>query len=132
MKVRLEKESKKYITLAQAPIVREIIADMKEDEETAADWVKYAIAAPYNHMEYSVEVLKASAKIAKNNRAWNALNEHSEDLDVWIDATAYVSCADGYEFIIIGAYLSDIWQITSDNALEIATHMYIRRFKEVE
>ena len=78
MKVKLEKEDKKYITLAQAPIVRDIISDMKEDE------------------------------IAKNNRVWNALNEHSGDFDVWIDATAYVSCADGYEFIIIGAYLSDI------------------------
>ena len=127
MKVKLEKEDKKYITLAQAPIVRDIISDMKEDENTAADWAKYAIAALYNHREYSVEVLKASAKIAKNNRVWNALNEHRGDFDVWIDATAYVSCADGYEFIIIGAYLSDIWQITYENALEIASHMRIRK-----
>lgn len=108
MKVRLDKEDKKYITLDEAPIVREIIADMKEDENTASDWAKYAIAAPYNHREYSVEILKASAKIAKNNRACNSLNKHSGDLDVWIEATAYVSCADGYEFIMIGAYLSDI------------------------
>ena len=98
---------------------------MKEDENTAADWAKYTIAAPYNHREYSVEVLKASAKIAQNNRAWNALNEHSGDLDVWINATAYISCADGYEFIIIGVCLSDIWQITYENAPEIASHMYI-------
>ena len=132
MNVRLLKEDKKYITLDQAPIVREIIADMKEDENTAADWAKYAIAAPYNHREYSVEVLKASAKIAKNNRAWNALNEHSGDLDVWINATAYINCADGYEFIIIGVYLSDIWQITYENAPEIASHMYIRKFKEMK
>ena len=132
MKVTLLKEDKKYITLDQAPIVREIIADMKEDENTVADWAKYAISAPYNHREYSIEVLKASAKIAKNNRAWNALNEHSGDLDVWINATAYVSCADGYEFIMIGAYLSDIWQLTYENAMEIASQMYIRRFKEVK
>ena len=29
MKVKLEKEDKKYITLAQAPIVRDIISDIK-------------------------------------------------------------------------------------------------------
>lgn len=132
MKVRLDKEDKKYITLDEAPLVREIITDMKEDENTAADWAKYAIAAPYNHREYSVKILKASAKIAKNNRVWNVLNEHSGDLDVWVEATAYVSCVDGYEFIIIGAYLSDIWQITYDNALEIASHMYVRKFKEMK
>lgn len=127
MKVRLEKEDKKYITLAEAPIVREIIVDMKEDEETAAGWAKYAISAAYNGYTYNVEVMKASAKIAKNARVWNAYNDHSKKLDVWIDATAYVNCD---EFIIIGAYLTDIWQISSDNYKEIASHMYIRRFKE--
>lgn len=129
MKVALLKEDKKYITLADAPIVRQIIADMKEDESTAADYAEYAIQAAYNHGAYGVEVLKASAKIVKNSRAWNAYNDHSEKLDIWINATAYVN---GNEFIMIGAYLSDIWQITCDNAPEIATNMYIRKFKEIE
>lgn len=129
MKVKFEKESKKYITLEEAPIARKIIADMKEDENTAADWAEYAISAAYNYRAYSTEILKASAKIAKNGRAWNVLNDHSETLDVWIEATAYVS---GDEFIIIGAYLSDIWQITVDNAQESVSHMYVRRFKEIK
>lgn len=132
MKVRLEKESKKYITLAEAPIVHEIIADMKEDESTAADYAKYAIEAAYNLRAYNVEILKASAKIARNARAYNLYSDHSANLDVWVDATGYVTTSNGNEFIIIGAYLSDIWQITSDNALEIAANMYIRRFKEVK
>lgn len=55
MKVRLDKEDKKCITLDEAPIVREIIVDMKEDENTASDWAKYAIAATYNHKAYKVE-----------------------------------------------------------------------------
>lgn len=129
MKVTLLKEDKRFITLADAPVVREIITDMKEDESTPADYAKYAIDAAYNLKAYGVEVLKASAKIAKNARAWNAYNDHSETLDIWIDATAYVN---GNEFIIIGAYLSDIWQITSDNALEIASQTYIRKFKEIK
>ena len=69
MKVALLKEDKKYITLADAPVVREIITDMKEDESTPADYAKYAIDAAYNLKAYGVEVLKASAKIAKNARA---------------------------------------------------------------
>lgn len=127
MKVRLDKEEKKYITLDEAPLVREIITDMKEDESTPADYAGYAIAAAYDNRTYSIEVLKASAKIAKNARAWNVLNAHSKTLDVWIEATAYVN---GDEFIMIGAYLSDIWQISVDNQQELASHMYIRRFKE--
>lgn len=51
---------------------------MKEDENTASDWAKYAIAAPYNHREYSVEILKASAKIAKNNRAYGYFSRGGE------------------------------------------------------
>lgn len=51
---------------------------------------------------------------------------------IYINATAYVKYADGYEFIIIGVYLSDIWQLTYENALEIASRMYIRKFKEVK
>ena len=49
-------------------------------------------------------------------------------VDIWIEATAYVN---DNEFIIIGAYLSDIWQITGNNNLEISSNMYIRKFKEV-
>lgn len=129
MKVTLLKEDKKYITLADAPIVRQIITDMKEDESTAADYAEYAINAAYNLKAYGVEILKASAKIAKNARAWNVYNDHSETIDIWIDATAYVN---DNEFIMIGAYLSDIWQITCENCKELASNMYIRRFKEVK
>lgn len=129
MKVTILKEDKRYITLEDAPVVHQIIADMKEDESTAADYAKYAIDAAYDLRAYGIEVLKASAKIAKNARAWNAYNDHSETLDIWINATAYVN---GNEFIIIGAYLSDIWQITCDNRKEIASHMYIRKFTETK
>ena len=127
MKVKFEKKDKKYITIAEAPLVHEIIADMKEDEYTAADWAEYAVAAAYNHRAYSIEILKASAKIAKNGRVWNVLNDHSETLDVWIEATAYVN---GDGFIIIGSYLSDIWQINADNTQESISNMYIRKFTE--
>ena len=128
MKVKLTQECKKYITVAEMPIVREIIADMKEDSSTVEEYAEMAIQVAYDGIAYS-EILKASASIAKNCRVWNAYNNHSENLDVYIEATAYVN---GDEFIIIGAYLTDIWQIGSDNRKEIASHMYIRRFKEIK
>ena len=81
MKVTLLKEDKRYITLAEAPIVREIINDMKEDECTAADYAEYAIQAAYNHEAYGIEVLKASAKIAKNAKKSEILAEKINELN---------------------------------------------------
>ena len=127
MKVTLLKEDKKLITLADAPIVRQIIADMKEDTSTVEEYAELAVRAAYDGNAYGIEVLKASAKISTNCRVMNAFTQNSGNLDVWIDATAYVN---GNEFIMIGAYLSDIWQITGHNNEEIASQMYIRKFKE--
>lgn len=129
MKVKLLKEDKKLITLADAAVVRQIITNMKEDEFTPADYAEIAIRAAYNGIVSPIEVLKASAKISTNCRVMNALTENSGNLDIWIKATAYVN---GNSYIMIGAYLSDIWQITCNNYKEIASHMYIRKFKEIE
>lgn len=129
MKVTLLKEDKKYITLEQAPIVRQIISDMKEDENTPAEYADIAIRAAYDGNAYDIEVLKASAKISTNCRAMNCFTVNSSNLDVWIEATA---CVNDNEFIVVGAYLSDIWQITHNNRKEMASHMYIRKFKEVK
>ena len=129
MKVRLEKEEKKYITLEEAPIAREIIASMKEDESTAEEYAEMAIRAAYDGNAWSIDTMRATAKISKNNRAWNEYSNDSGCLDIWIEATAYVNTD---EFIMIGAYLSDIWKITGDNNTEIASRMYIRKFKEVK
>lgn len=129
MKVKLTQEYKKYITVAEMPIVKQIISDFKEDESTIEEYAEMAIQAAYDGNAYDIETLRASASIAKNCRAWNAYSDNSETLDIYIEATAYVN---GDEFIIIGAYLTDIWQIGSDNRKEIASHMYIRRFKETK
>lgn len=129
MKVRLTQEAKKYITVAEMPAVRNIISDMKEDTSTVEDYAEMAISAAYDGRAYNIVIYKATAEIAKNQRVYNAYGENSGSLDIWITAVAYVNCD---EFIEIGAYLSDIWQITCDNKKEIAAHMYVRRFKEVK
>lgn len=129
MKVKLLKKDKQFITLAEAPIVRQIILDMKEDECTVEKYAEMAVRAAFNGNTFGIEVLKSSASIARNGRVWNLYGDGSGTLDIWIDATV---CVNDNEFIIIGAYLSDIWQITGSFDQEIVSHMYIRRFKEVE
>lgn len=129
MKVTLLKEDKKHITLADAPIARQIIVDMKEDKSTPAEYAGMAIRAAYNGSTNDVEILKASTKISTNCRAVDVYTENSGHLDIWIDATAHVN---GNEFVIIGAYLSDIWQITGCNNEEVSAHMYVRKFQEVK
>lgn len=129
MKVRLTKEAKKWLTLEQAPIAHQIIKGEKENETIAAEYAEMVIRAVYFGSVWDVEVLKSSASIARNGRVWNLYGDGSGTLDIWIDATV---CVNDNEFIIIGAYLSDIWQITGSFDQEIVSHMYIRRFKEVE
>jgi len=107
----------------------EIIADMKDDEYTAKEYAEMAIAAVYDGNAWGIDIMRSMAKISKNRRAWNIYSGNSRDFDIWIEATASVGID---EFIIIGAYLSDIWQITGSNDEELVSHMYIRKFKEVK
>jgi hypothetical protein len=124
MKVTMSEESKRIITLEEAGIAKKIIADMKEDESTAAE---YAASAVYTACGSScLKVFEASATVARNRRAYDSFFEGSKDLDIWVKATAQT--ADG--FCIVGAYLTDICRLTGDNNAEIATRMYTRTFKE--
>ena len=81
MRVKFEKESKKYITLEEAPIVREIIAYMKEDENTAKEYAEMAIRVAYDGDTWNIDTMIATAKISKNGRAWNAFSDNSGYLD---------------------------------------------------
>jgi len=129
MKVIITKESRRYITLEEAAIARKIISDCREDGMSPADYAKIAIdAVGSNDYNWCVKVYEASAEICKNCRVWDAYGDDTRDLDVWIEATAKTSNG----FIEIGAALSDIWSITSDNGAEIANHMYVRQFQEVQ
>ena len=125
MKVSISKESRRFISLAEAPIAQRIVKDLKEDESSAAEYATLAINAACEG--HCVKVFEAKAVIAKNCRAYGAYFDDSGNLDVWVEATAQTS----YGFCIIGAYLSDIWNLDGDNNDEMAGRMYIRQFKEV-
>ena len=132
MKVKITKEAKQWLTLAEAPAAQSIIRDMKEDAWGAKEYAVMAVNCIGNaigkHYNWCSKVLEADAEIAGNRRIWNAYDENSGRLDVWVNFTARTT--DG--FIEGGAYLTDIWNITGENQPELAGHMYYRRYEEVK
>ena len=128
MKVNLTAEMKKFITVAEMPAVKKVMQYEKENDEwTVQEWAKMAARLVFD--DNGAKVIEATARIAKNQRVWDAFDEETRDIDVWIEFTAFSEYRSS--FIIEGVYLTDLWQLTKDNADEIKSHMYIRRFEEV-
>lgn len=128
MKVNLTAEMKKFITVAEMPAVKKVMQYEKENDEwIVQEWAKMAARLVFD--DNGAKVIEATARIAKNQRVWDAFDEETRDIDVWIEFTAFSEYRSS--FIIAGVYLTDLWQLTKDNADEIKSHMYIRQFKEV-
>ena len=128
MKVNLTAEMKKFITVAEMPAVKKVMQYEEENDEwTVQEWAKMAARLVFD--DNGAKVIEATARIAKNQRVWDAFDEETRDIDVWIEFTAFSEYRSS--FIIAGVYLTDLWQLTKDNADEIKSHMYIRRFEEV-
>ena len=128
MKVNLTAEMKKFLTVAEMPAVKKVMQYEKENDEwTVQEWAKMAARLVFD--DNGAKVIEATARIAKNQRVWDAFDEETRDIDVWIEFTAFSEYRSS--FIIAGVYLTDLWQLTKDNADEIKSHMYIRRFEEV-
>ena len=128
MKVNLTAEMKKFITVAEMPAVKKVMQYEKENDEwIVQEWAKMAARLVFD--DNGAKVIEATARIAKNQRVWDAFDEETRDIDVWIEFTAFREFRSS--FIIAGVYLTDLWQLTKDNADEIKSHMYIRRFEEV-
>ena len=137
MKVQMTAESKRIVTVSEMPVVRRIIESLKEDTNIneVVEMAVNAVASSRNKPgEYCGKVLEAKASIAKNCRVWNFHENDSEQLDVWIEAMVVlggstITSAGG--FMMIGFYLSDAWQVGSDEMNEeLARHSFIRRFVE--
>lgn len=122
MKVTLEKDYKDFYTVSDLERAKEIIKIEKDDLETPKGWAEYAVREALKGTdEFDRDVLEASARTAKNRKAWNCYYEGSYDMDVWITATARTSKG----MIEIGAYLSDIWQ---SGAAPYKNNMYIQYY----
>ena len=102
-----------------------ILTDLvKSDNVISVDEMDVLDEAAKAYDDYSVEIIKADATTAKNYRAWNLYGDESQDMDVWVEATAKT----GKGFIEVGAYLSDIWQT---GAVDYTHHMYTKYYKAV-
>ena len=124
MKVLLEDKYEEYYTIRDLERANTIIAQEAEDESSVEEWAEYAAGEALKNINDGLEeILKASAHTAKNGRAWNLYSSDSGQMDIWIDAIAKTD----FGFIMIGAYLSDIWQTGAKSYKE---HMFIRYFKE--
>ena len=134
MKVTLTKEMKRFISLAEAPAVRQIIADMKNDETPITEYAAMAARAISGSGSNIVKVLEASAEICKDAATpFNYYNENSGCIDIWVRFTAIIN--DGFDGIIMGgALLSGIWSLCGDEETdrEIVSHWYVRNFKEAK
>lgn len=122
MKVTINKDAKKVITLAQLDGAKMIIDQMKEDESTAAEYAEYAVNAILSACgDYCETIFTAAATVYPNRRVYEQFGEGSDNLDIWIEG-----CAKGSRhFVEYGAYLSDIWSLTGDNSESIAAcHMF--------
>ena len=125
MKVKLEENYKSLYTLENLYRAKRIIADEKEDTETAAGYARIAAANIAKAHGYWIDrIIEASAETALNGRIWNAWGEDSGNMDIWISFIAKT----GSGFIEGGAYLSDIHAITGEN--DLTGHMYYTLYKK--
>lgn len=130
MKITFPKEMKRVITVAEMPMVREIMRNYNTPEE---DLIEYAeMAARVVARNNDVRILEAKASIAKNCRIQDQYTDESGNLDIWIDFTAFAKGIQS-SFMICGVYLSDIWKIGPAEMNEyVKSHMFIRKFEETK
>ena len=125
MKIKITKEAKQWMTLAEAPEARKIIEDYKEYKPEDAKWFAEAAARVASDSNGTWEILKMDFEIAGNSRA---NGYYSGRLDIWMECYAFNS----YEgFYAIGAYVSDLEQLDANNREEIKSHMWIRTYKKI-
>ena len=129
MKIRITSESKQLITLADMPAVREIQRQEAEDTMTPAEYLEMA-ARLASRSNNSFQIYDASARIARNCRVYEQFGPGTGTFDVWLEGIAFHPFAGAY---MIGAYLSDLWQITggpSDEYL-VRDHMFIKEYRPI-
>lgn len=131
MKVLLPKDYKKYFTVEEYEIAKEIMKMEKEDASTAKDMAEYAVreALKNDDLCYLEEILEAKAEVCRNkyqsyDKVYNSYFEGSQFMDVYISGVARVS----FGYLEFGAYLSDIWE-TGAREYKVDTTKYIKEEK---
>lgn len=129
MKVKIRKEDRRFLQEHIAEHMVDIMA--QEDSSKPSEVAEMAIREILKGTDDSISresILSAKARVALNCRIQDLYFEGSEDYDVWIEATART--AEG--FIVLGAYLSDIWQIGALEDGELRRRAWVQYFRSAE
>lgn len=132
MRVKFTNEMKKFVTVAEMPVVRQLIQDMKEDECPPEEYARIAMSVVEpSAVSSQFEIFKATAEVTKNSHVNDRYFDGSGRFDVWISFVAYSSFYGAYE---CGIYLSDIWDMSfePDNYDSIRSRMFIKAFTKQE
>lgn len=124
MRIKITEDMKRVITLSEENAVKLVQNCMKEQKNLQWEAERALELASNNTIH---EVLKVDAEIAKNSRVWDFYNEGTECIDILVTAYGF----DYFEgFYSVSFYLSDIWQLGSENQEEIKAKMYIRKYTQ--
>ena len=123
MKVKLAECYRSRYTLEDLDRAKRVIAIEREDSETPIGYATYAVNEALRGTSDCLDyVISATAETERNCRVWDAYEEGSADMDVWIDALAKTWNG----FIKVGAYLSDILKTGSESYKD---HLYVKYYK---
>ena len=134
MKVNITKESKQWMTVAQLPIARQIVKELKENDDSADEYIRSAawcwlwnVDKKGVCFDCAVRVIEASAEIAGNSRVHDAYFDGSGELDVWLKGLVETD----YGFLRIECYLTDVWNIGPDDFnAQFPGHCFARYYAE--
>lgn len=129
MNVRLTADTRKILTWTEEQMAKEVIKAAKEDTTSAKEALQMA-ANLFGHCD---RVVEARAEIAGNCRVSDWWGEGTGKLDVWVTGLVHIwdGATEGY--IEIGAYYSDINDISGDKEYMkiLKSRMYVRKFNLV-
>lgn len=112
MKVKIESSYKNLYTIAEYNQAKRVIADLKEDALTVAQYARMACIEMARTNGYSLfEVITADAQTALNSRTYDRYFDGSGHIDVIISGLAKFNAPGRQIYAEFEAYLSEIWNI---------------------
>lgn len=124
MKVSIPFTMRGVLTVAEMPIAKDIIKNMREDN----NFDQYALSAARvaSGENDNFVILNQTAQIAKNDRVQDYYSDNSGNLDIWLEFLAFSYFSGCY---LVGVYLSTVYQITGQPSdRDLKQHMFIREY----
>ena len=124
MKVSIPFTMRGVLTVAEMPMAKELIKNMREDN----NFDQYALSAARvaSGDNDNFVIFNQTATIAKNERVQDYYSDNSGNLDIWLEFLAFSFFSGCF---LVGVYLSDVYQITGEPSdILLKEHMFIREY----